>query len=168
MKQSTFSNDCVNVCILVTPGVVGVPYPRISPLFELLDPVGLSDPDLAKLESEIKEVLHSLIGECVIFSVVDCCREFISSNIPSVDCSICFEGFQREEDVNRSICNHFFHNLCLSDYHKNLLNTYQSELVAILAKNPHCPKEMRPVLKFPCPLCKTELPPLIGVPSDCV
>ncbi|VDL60082.1 unnamed protein product [Hymenolepis diminuta] len=160
-SDDIFSNEGVYVNILVTPGVVGGPvnvcfklrvlisseYPRISPLVELLDPVGISDSDLSKLESDIKDVLHSSAGEYVIFSLIDFCREFVSSNIPSVDCSICFENFQREEDVNRSFCNHFFHNKCLLDYHNNLLSTYQSELGAILEKNPHCPKEMRPILR---------------------
>ncbi|KAM3176212.1 hypothetical protein ACTXT7_006944 [Hymenolepis weldensis] len=163
--KEIFSNEGVYVNILVTPGVVGGPvnvcfelrvlispeYPRVSPLVELLDPVGLSDSDLTKLESDIKDVLHSFAGECVIFSLIDFCREFVSSNIPSVDCSICFEDFQREEDVNRSLCNHFFHNTCLLNYHSSLLSTYQSELGVILEKNPHCPKEMRPVLRVILP-----------------
>ncbi|KAM7541198.1 hypothetical protein Aperf_G00000037606 [Anoplocephala perfoliata] len=183
-------NGGINVDVLLVPGVIGVPvnvclklrvflspkvffivnkyfqYPRVSPVAELHDPVGLSDSDLTKLKTAIQEVIRSLAGDCVIFPLIDCCREFISNNIPSVECSICLDGFQTEEEVYRSQCNHFFHKNCLSEYHSSLFNIHETELCAILEKNPHCPKKMRPVLKFPCPLCKTELSPLIDVPKS--
>lgn len=64
-----------------------------------------------------------------------------------MDCSICLDSFRTEDEVYRSCCNHFFHKGCLSEYHSNLLKTHAIELAGILAKNPYCPKDMRPQLR---------------------
>eukprot|EP00108_Taenia_solium_P004441 TsM_000200100 transcript=TsM_000200100 gene=TsM_000200100 len=151
----------INLNIMVTPGVCVFPvnvllgldvfcpleYPLLPPAVKVVGPVGLSDSALSKLQSNIAAVIDSCEKDYVIFPLIECCRYFISSNIPSVDCSICFDAFQTEEEVQRSRCNHFFHKECLSQYHNNLLNTYKNEMAALLAKNPFCPKELQPKLK---------------------
>ncbi|VDK82921.1 unnamed protein product [Dibothriocephalus latus] len=102
-------------------------------------------------------------GEFAWSLLHECCREFIASNIPSIDCAICFDAFQREEDVYRSRCDHFFHKECIFTYHMNLTEEYSRDLAEILSKNPHCPLDFRPKLKFPCPLCKTNLPQVVRI-----
>lgn len=46
-------------------------YPRVSPVVELRSPVGISDSNLSKLETGIQEVIRSLAGDLVIFSLID-------------------------------------------------------------------------------------------------
>ncbi|CDS40967.1 ring finger protein 25 [Echinococcus multilocularis] len=141
-------------------------YPLLPPAVKVVGTVGLSDSALSKLQSNIAAVIDSCQKDHVIFPLIECCRDFISSNVPSVDCSICFDAFQTEDQVYRSRCNHFFHKECLVGYHNNLLNTHKNQIAALLVKNPYCPRDMRPQLKFPCPVCKTELPSMVDIPES--
>ncbi|VDD74419.1 unnamed protein product [Mesocestoides corti] len=152
------SDQGLLLTVQITPGVSNVPvnvlfalkifcplkYPSVSPVVTISDPVGLSDSALSDLQSDIAAIIESHETELVIFPLIECCRDFISGNIPSVDCSICFDAFQTESDVYRSRCNHFFHKACISAYHDSFRNAHNHEMALLLAKNPHCPKEMRP------------------------
>nr|VZI39630.1 unnamed protein product [Spirometra erinaceieuropaei] len=134
-----------------------VTYPSEAPTFSLRNALGLSDIDVEQLHNLLVSIIEASRGDLVLFPLIECCREFVASNTPSIDCAICFEAFQQEEDVYRSPCDHFFHKKCISTYHTNLADEYSHELAEILSKNPHCPPDIRPELKFPCPLCKTNL-----------
>uniref|UniRef100_A0A5K3ESP9 RING-type domain-containing protein n=1 Tax=Mesocestoides corti TaxID=53468 RepID=A0A5K3ESP9_MESCO len=174
------SDQGLLLTVQITPGVSNVPvnvlfalkifcplkYPSVSPVVTISDPVGLSDSALSDLQSDIAAIIESHETELVIFPLIECCRDFISGNIPSVDCSICFDAFQTESDVYRSRCNHFFHKACISAYHDSFRNAHNHEMALLLAKNPHCPKEMRPKFEFLCPLCKTILHPAVDLPED--
>ncbi|CAH8567402.1 unnamed protein product [Schistosoma bovis] len=157
-----FSSNQYTVTFVVTPGVgfnnpvnkfikfnlnlnVTLKYPIESPTVSVECVHGLKEKDIAKLLSLLRDLTLERHGDPVIFDLVDFCREFISSNIPTVECAICLNCFQNESDVYCTTNFHYFHTYCIGEYMNRRRVEYEEEISELKAKGPY-----------------TEFPPLEG------
>ncbi|CAH8567413.1 unnamed protein product [Schistosoma bovis] len=168
-----FSSNQYTVTFVVTPGVgfnnpvnkfikfnlnlnVTLKYPIESPTVSVECVHGLKEKDIAKLLSLLRDLTLERHGDPVIFDLVDFCREFISSNIPTVECAICLNCFQNESDVYCTTNFHYFHTYCIGEYMNRRRVEYEEEISELKAKGPYTEF---PPLEIPCPLCRAEFLP---------
>ncbi|KAH8870142.1 E3 ubiquitin-protein ligase [Schistosoma japonicum] len=107
-------------------------YPTESPTISIECVHGLKEKDISNLLSYLKELISERKGDPVLFDLVDFCREFISSNIPTVECAICLNYFRNEADVYCTTNFHYFHNYCIGEYVNRKRIEYERELLCPL------------------------------------
>ncbi|CAH8565711.1 unnamed protein product [Schistosoma margrebowiei] len=172
-----FDSNQYTVTFVVTPGVgfnnpankfikfnlnlnVTLKYPIESPTVSVECVHGLKEKDIAKLLSLLRDLTMERNGDPVIFDLVDFCREFISSNIPTVECAICLKYFQNESDVYCTTNFHYFHTYCIGEYMNRRRVEYEEEISELKTKGPYTEF---PPLEVPCPLCRAEFLPFSEV-----
>ncbi|KAH8870138.1 E3 ubiquitin-protein ligase RNF25 [Schistosoma japonicum] len=128
-------------------------YPTESPTISIECVHGLKEKDISNLLSYLKELISERKGDPVLFDLVDFCREFISSNIPTVECAICLNYFRNEADVYCTTNFHYFHNYCIGEYVNRKRIEYEREVSEL---NTKCPYTESPPLELLCPLCHAE------------
>ncbi|CAH8858392.1 unnamed protein product [Trichobilharzia szidati] len=131
-------------------------YPVESPVVSIECVHGLKEKDTGKLLSLLKELIMERKGDPVLFDLVDFCREYISSNIPTVECAICLQNFRDEIDVYCTPNFHYFHTHCIGEYMGQRQADYEEERQELQTK---CPYNEFPPLQIPCPLCRSEYLP---------
>ncbi|CAH8511405.1 unnamed protein product [Schistosoma turkestanicum] len=168
-----FNVNQYTVTFVVTPGIgfnnspnkfikfnlkvkFSLKYPKESPTISIECVHGLKEKDVAKLSSLLEELTLERNGDPVLFDLVDFSREFISSNIPTVECAICLNLFRNESDVYCTTNFHYFHTYCVGEYMNRKRVEYEEEISELQTK---CPYNNYPPFEVPCPLCRAELLP---------
>lgn len=98
-----------------------------------------------------------MLGDPVVYDLIDFCCEFLSeNNVPSSVCSICLYDITDLDSFVKTHCFHYFHSLCLGKYTSNCINAHDE----FLRENPPIPgmnQEAERQLKLVCPVCREEL-----------
>ncbi|CAL8095756.1 unnamed protein product [Calicophoron daubneyi] len=128
-------------------------YPLKPPKTSIDNVHGLKDSDVGELNQILQQLGEERKGSPVLFEIIDFCREFIASNVPTVSCTICLAGFDREEEAYVTPAFHYFHKVCIGKYLLQRELDYRQETSDLLAKDPYADV---PALRFPCPVCQVE------------
>ncbi|TPP62668.1 E3 ubiquitin-protein ligase RNF25 [Fasciola gigantica] len=132
-----FSTSCPGLVDLKVRIRCGSKYPEEPPEISLKNIHGLSVGDQNKLRNLLEELVQCRKSEPVLFDIVDFCREFISKNVPSIECAICLTGFTDESQVYVTSEYHYFHKVCIGEYMAQREVDFHRELEELLSKDPY-------------------------------
>ena len=93
-------------------------YPdNAPPKVSLCRSRGLTDEQLADLNSAIASCLQSNAGTCVLYECIELIRSQLSSyELPDEACAICLSLITDRRDIIKTNCHHFYHKNCLKPY----------------------------------------------------
>ncbi|KAF5398491.1 hypothetical protein PHET_07574 [Paragonimus heterotremus] len=131
-------------------------YPTESPRVWISNVHGLNSRDIMGLEVSLDDLIGERRGEHILFEVADFCREFIATNVPTVDCAICLQEFKTEDEVYRTSQFHYFHKWCVGKYMLQKELDHTKVICELRAKDPFC---KLPALFITCPVCRVEALP---------
>lgn len=95
-----------------------VTYPDTDPpKITLCRSRGLTDEQLAELNSAIADCLQSNAGSCVLYECIELIRSQLSSyELPHEACAICLSLITDRSEIIKTNCHHFYHKNCLKPY----------------------------------------------------
>ena len=69
---------------------------------------------MADLDRVIQRETTDLVGEAMVFQIIETIKEGLSGLLPAEQCSICLLDFTAPAGIVRTECFHYFHDLCLA------------------------------------------------------
>lgn len=124
---------------------------------QIRNPRGLSDLKLEQLMSGLRSRCSELLGDPVIFELIEICREFLTdNNVPACQCAICLMDIADGDDFVKTDCYHYFHSLCLGRYAESARNQFED----FRRDNPAVPgtaPSEEDQFSLVCPVCREKI-----------
>lgn len=133
-------------------------YPDEIPFFEIRNPRGLGEEEIASLLQDMKLKAQEYVGEPVLYTLIEMARESLTEgNVPHCPCVLCLEHFDSKQAFHRTSCYHYFHLHCLSAYLCHTRNMIEEEKIRQEKEGSSHRDDKSDQTDIVCPVCRKSL-----------